>query len=55
MSFTVGLPIPTIASFFGTIKATATMLSDNATGAHFDGLDAEIGASQKPEIKRRRR
>ena len=50
VGFTVGLPIPTLASFFGTIKATATMLSDNATGAHFDGLDAEIGASQKPEI-----
>jgi hypothetical protein len=50
-NFTVALPLPSIAKFFGTIKATATMLSDNATGAHFDGLDAEIAASQKPEIK----
>ena len=51
VSFTAGVPIPSLASFFGTIKATATMLSDNQTGAHFDGLDAEIGASQKPVIK----
>lgn len=50
VSFTVGVPIPSIAKFFGTIKATATMLSDNVTGARFDGLDAEIGASQKPEL-----
>lgn len=51
LSFTAGVPIPSLASFFGTIKATATMLSDNASGAHFDGLDAEIGATQKPEIE----
>ena len=51
VSFTAGVPIPSLASFFGTIKATATMLSDNQTGAHFDGLDGEIGASQKPVIK----
>jgi hypothetical protein len=50
-NFTVGLPIPSLASFFGTIKATATILSDNVSGAHFDGLDAEIAASQKPVIK----
>ena len=50
-SFTVGLPLPTLTSFFGTIKATATILSDNVSGAHFDGLDAEIAAAQKPVIK----
>jgi hypothetical protein len=50
-NFTVGLPFPTLATFFGTIKATATILSDNVSGAHFDGLDALIGATQKPVIK----
>jgi hypothetical protein len=49
MNFTLGVPLP-LGTFFGTIKATTTILSDNAGGAHFDGLDAEIGASQKPEI-----
>jgi hypothetical protein len=51
VSFTVGLPLPALAKFAGgVIKATATMLSDNAGGARFDGLDAEIGASEKPEL-----
>jgi hypothetical protein len=49
MNFTVGVPLP-LGTFFGTIKATTTILSDNVGGARFDGLDAEIGASQKPEF-----
>ncbi len=50
-NFTVGVPLPPgVTSFFGTVKATATVLSDNPTGAHFDGLDATIALTQKPEL-----
>jgi len=51
VNFTVGVPLaPGVASFFGLIKATATVLSSNSTGAHFDGLDATIALTQKPEL-----
>jgi hypothetical protein len=50
MSFTVAVPIPGIAKYFGVIDASTTILSTNSGGAHFDGLDAIISLTQKPEL-----
>ncbi len=52
-NFTVGVPLPPgVAAFFGVLKATATVLSNNTAGARFDGLDATIGLTTKPEISK---
>ncbi len=50
MSFTVAVPIPGIAKYFGVIGASTTIRSTNSGGAHFDGLDAIISLTQKPEL-----
>jgi hypothetical protein len=50
MNFTVAVPIPGIARYFGLIYASTTILSTNSGGARFDGLDAIISLTQKPEL-----
>jgi hypothetical protein len=50
MTFTVAVPIPGIAKYFGVIDGSTTILSSNSAGAHFDGLDAIISLTQKPEL-----
>ena len=50
MRFTVAVPIPAIAKYFGAIDASTTILSTNPGGARFDGLDATIALTQKPEL-----